>query len=70
LQQKLQTKGFFSVAAEEPLVAANAAADEAFKGSSLMPGFTKGEEAVEAAAAAAKAAAGGNTLGIPGNTVG
>ena len=41
-----------------------------FKGSSLMPAFTKGEEAVEAAAAAAKAAAGGNTLGIPGNTVG
>ena len=41
-----------------------------FKGSSLMPAFTKGEEAVEAAAAAAKAAAGGNPLGIPGNTVG
>ena len=42
-----------------------------FKGSSLIPVFIKGEEAVElAAAAAAKAAAGGKTLGMPGNTVG
>jgi hypothetical protein len=31
LQQKLQTNGFFSVAPEEPLVAAIAAADEAAK---------------------------------------
>ena len=32
--------------------------------------FINGEGADEAAAAAAKAAAGGNTLGMPGNTLG
>ena len=32
--------------------------------------FPNGEDADEAAAAAAKAAAGGNTLGMPGNTLG
>ena len=32
--------------------------------------FTNGEGADEAAAAAANAAAGGNTLGMPGNTLG
>jgi hypothetical protein len=63
--QKLQTKGFFS----EPGVAA-IDEDEALNGSSLMLLFKNGEGADEAAAAAAKAAAGGNTLGIPGNTLG
>ena len=32
--------------------------------------FRNGEDADEAAAAAAKAAAGGNTFGMPGNTLG
>jgi len=58
-------KGFFSEPAVAPI-----ATDEALKGSSLIPGCSKGEELDEAAAAAAKAAAGGKTLGMPGNTVG